>query len=55
MKNGGSFGAIAGRHDDRVMTRVIALIVMLERTRTIARPGTEAALYKRQLLSRNAY
>ena len=55
MKNGGSFGAIAGRHDDIVMTRVIALIVLLERTRTTARPGNEAALYKRQLLSRNAY
>lgn len=55
MKNGGSFGAIAGRHDDILMTRVIALMVLLERTRTAARPGSEAALYKRQLLSRNAF
>ena len=28
MKNGGSFGAIAGKHDDIVMTRAIAFLAM---------------------------
>ena len=55
MKSGGSFGAIAGRHDDIVMTRVIALMAIWEKSRTTAHPGTEPALYKRQLLTRNAY